>query len=72
MEAEINNKTVGMTFSELVNWYLFEGVSKEQKEKGQKEMNKIESNPFYKLREYLLKMGWKNIKRRHVTKKGRI
>ena len=46
MEAEINNKTVGMTFSELVNWYLFEGVSKEQKEKGQKEMNKIESNPF--------------------------
>lgn len=47
-----------ITFEELVNWYLLEGISKEQKEKGQREMVKEELNPFVRLRQYLLKK-WK-------------
>ena len=34
---------------------LIEGRTKEQQEKGQREMNKVYSKPLYRLREYLLK-----------------
>jgi len=57
------------TFEQIINWYLLEGVSKELKEKGQREMNKIESNPFFKLREYLIEKWDGKITKEDLKKK---
>lgn len=55
-------------FEELVNYYLLEKISKEQQEKGQKEMEKENIKPFVQLKKYLFNK-WENKK---LNKEQRI
>ena len=48
-------------FEELVNYYLLEKISKEQQEKGQREMEKENIKPFVQLKKYLFNK-WENKK----------
>ena len=55
-------------FEELVNYYLLEKISKEQQEKGQREIEKENIKPFVQLKKYLFNK-WENKK---LNKEQRI